>query len=197
VSFVARGHRQQVSHDDGPRLPGLEAPARIYDIDDRETTAEDFGVLDARFGFSIDVAASDENHKLPRYFTAQDDGLAHPWAAERVWCNPPFSNLAPWIKKAWEETGAPLIVMLIPANRCEQSFWQEMIEPFRDRGGVLSTEFLPGRMRFLTPGSGGVRPNSRPPFGCVLLIWRHHAGRVVWRTETDFLLPPAREGETE
>jgi len=27
-----------------------------------------------------------------------DDGLVMPWAG-RVWCNPPFSNASPWIKK--------------------------------------------------------------------------------------------------
>jgi len=62
--------------------------------------------------------------------------------------------------------------MLAPANRTEQTWWQQHVEPYRDRpGGVLRTEFLPGRIRFLAPGQGVIKPNERPPFGCCLLIW--------------------------
>jgi len=76
--------------------------------------------------------------------------FAQSWAGERVWCNPPFSDLRPWVVKAWQESrGCPVIVMLLPANRCEQRWWQELVEPFRDRpGSPLRTTFLPGRPRF-------------------------------------------------
>ena len=93
---------------------------------------------------------------------------------ERVWCNPPYSKIEPWVAKANAETvaGCPLVVMLLPANRCEQGWWQRHIEPTRDRAGSrLTTEFLPGRLRFLRPGQTEIRPNERPPFGCVLAIW--------------------------
>jgi hypothetical protein len=62
--------------------------------------------------------------------------------------------------------------MLIPANRTEQQWWQEHVEPYRDLpGSGLHVEFLPGRMRFLAPGQAEVGPDERPPFGCCLLIW--------------------------
>lgn len=101
-------------------------------------------------GPTRDVAAAPHNAKCPRYFTRDDDGLAQSWAGERVWCNPPFSDLRPWVVKAWQESrGCPVIVMLLPANRCEQRWWQELVEPFRDRpGSPLRTTFLPGRPRF-------------------------------------------------
>ncbi len=60
--------------------------------------------------------------------------------------------------------------MLIPANRCEQRFWQELVEPAR-LDGRLRVEFLPGRLRFIKHGHDRVEPNQRPPFGCCLLIW--------------------------
>ena len=104
------------------------------------------------------MAASDANAKCPRFWTEDDDGLAQPWAGERVWCNPPYSfpNLRAWVAKAWQEWTAAdppaLIVMLLPANRTEQQWWQELVEPYRDRpGSDLRVEFLPGRMRFLAP----------------------------------------------
>lgn len=159
VGFHARNHRQQV----GKRGPRPE-------IDDRATTLEDFDPLHERFGFTIDVAATAANAKLPRFYTAEDDGLAQDWGGERVWCNPPYSSIEPWIRKAHASVGADLIVLLLPANRTEQGWWQRHIEPFRRRG-ELAVEFLPGRLRFLSPGQTEIKPNERPPFGCCLVIF--------------------------
>ncbi len=167
VGYKARNHPQQVTVRGADRS-----------VDDRAIPAEAFALLHARFRFTIDAAASHANARLPRYWTAQDDGLAQPWGGERVWANPPYShpNLPAWIGKAWREWARParpeLIVMLLPANRTEQQFWQELVEPYRDLpGSGLRCEFLPGRTRFLAPGQDGVGPDERPPFGCCLLIW--------------------------
>ena len=166
VGYKARNHPPQACL----RGQGVRA-----DVDDRATSWEDFLPLNARFGFTIDVAASAANARCPRFYTASDDGLAQSWAGERVWCNPPYShpNLGRWVAKAWKECGgAPLIVMLVPANRTEQAWWQRGVEPFRDRPGhSLHTEFLPGRIRFIAAGANGIGPNERAPFSCCLLIW--------------------------
>lgn len=161
VGFRAQNHQQQVGRR-GPRP----------DVDDRATTPEVFDPLHERFRFTLDVAASAGNAKLPRFFTVEQDGLAQRWAGERVWCNPPYSAIEPWVEKAWAEwnAGAELIVMLLPANRTEQGWWQRWVEPPR-RAGSLTVEFLPGRLRFLRPGQTAIGPNERPPFGCCLLIW--------------------------
>lgn len=94
-------------------------------------------------------------------------------ARERIWCNPPYSDIAPWVRKAWDCWASTSgITMLLPANRTEQQWWQLLVEPYRDRAGSpLTVRFLPGRMRFLKPGQTAVGPNNRPPFGCVLLVW--------------------------
>ena len=166
VGYKVRNHPQQVA-----------AHGARPDIDDRATPPEVFGPLNDRFGFTVDAAASSANAKCPEFFTEEEDGLAQPWAGERVFCNPPYShpNLHAWTAKAWREwmaAGPAAIVMLIPANRTEQQFWQELVEPFRDLpGSDLRTEFLPGRIRFLAPGQTEVGPDERPPFGCCLLIW--------------------------
>lgn len=142
--------------------------------DDRATHPQDFAELNETYGpFTIDVAASPANTKCARYYTRHEDGLAHSWKGERVWCNPPFSDVGAWVRKAWaEHAGSRGIVMLLPATRTEQPWWQEMVEPYRDRDrGVLITRFLPGRRRFLRPGQTAIGPGERPPFGLVLLIW--------------------------
>jgi len=157
VGFKAQNHPQQTTRPD---------------VDDRALPPEDFAPMQDRFGFTLDAAAASHNAKCPRFFTAQDDGLAQSWAGERVYCNPPYSNIRPWVEKAWCEPRAGVIVMLLPANRTEQGFWQDLIEPFRDRAGSrLRVEFLPGRLRFLKPGQTVIGSNERPPFGCVLCIW--------------------------
>lgn len=156
VGFKARNHPQQ---------------KRNPEVDDRATTPEVFDPLNERFHFTLDVAASAHNTKCARYYSIEDDGLVRPWAGERVWCNPPYSDIEPWLEKAHREAHAEVVVMLLPANRTEQGWWQRQVEPYR-RSGAVTVEFLPGRLRFIRAGQTEVGPNERPPFGCCLVIWR-------------------------
>lgn len=179
VGRTATNHPQQV----GTRGARPE-------IDDRAITVEDFVPLNERFRFTVDAAATERNARLPRYWTVDDDGLTQSWAGERVWCNPPHSAIAPWIWKTWmsfrsDESFRPpeLAVMLLPANRTEQGWWQNMVEPYRDGHQPLdrcsfSVEFLRGRMRFLAHHADSIKPNERPPYGCCLLIWTAQTGRA-------------------
>lgn len=141
-------------------------------IDDRTLPADAFAILNERFMFTIDVAASYENRRVDRYFSIAKSGLEEPWAGERVYCNPPYSDIRPWVEKAIAEQDAELVVMLLPANRTEQGWWHDLVEPHRDRPGGIQCEFMRGRIRFLKPGQEKIGPNERPPFGCCLLIWR-------------------------
>ena len=149
-------------------------------VDDRGTDPAFFAELDKRFGFTLDVAAASHNAKCERYFTREQNGLEQSWTGERVWCNPPYSDCGTWVTKAWSEwdgdgwtdDGADLIVMLLPANRVEQGWWQDLVEPLRDQpGSPLRVEFLRGRMRFIRPDWQPGPKGDRPPFGCCLLIW--------------------------
>jgi phage N-6-adenine-methyltransferase len=160
-----------------PQQTGLRGA--LDEVDDRGTHPDYFVPWSERFGgFTLDVAAAPHNAKCARYFTREDNGLEQSWqgSGERIWCNPPYSDLGAWVQKAWHEwrqiTRPSLIVMLLPANRVEQKWWQEGIEPHRDRpGSPLHVEFLPGRMRFIRPGAVIGPKGDRPPFGCCLVIW--------------------------
>lgn len=162
VGFSARNHPQQAVRDA---------------VDDRRTPDDVFCPANAEHRFTLDAAASAANAKCERYYTRDTDGLLRSWRDERVWLNPPFSRLEPWVAKAWFEmnAGCELIVMLLPANRCEQRFWQQYVEPFRDkepRDGIrLRSRFLPGRPRFAAPDAPVPHKGDRPPFGCVLATW--------------------------
>ena len=168
VNFKSSNHPQQTRYRGSKRH-----------VDDRALPQEIFDLLiQKRFALTVDAAAAEHNAKLERYWTEEDSGLENSWEGERVYCNPPYSEILPWVQKAWSETKATIIVMLLPANRTEQAWWQDGIEPKRDRpGSALRTEFLPGRLRFLKPGQQMVGSNERPPFGCVLCIWEHHLAR--------------------
>jgi phage N-6-adenine-methyltransferase len=155
--------------------------------DDRATHPLNFQQWDEQFGpFTLDVAAAAHNAKCERYFDREQDGLAQSWAGETVWCNPPYSEIGLWVRKAWaEHVDATRIVMLLPATRTEQSWWQLMVEPFRDRpGSPLEVRFMPGRMYFLRPGQTAIQSGERPPFGCVLLLWDRMDGqRLVYHSD--------------
>ena len=51
--------------------------------DQWETPTDFFRALDAEFHFRLDAAASQDNAKCARYFTAEDDALRQDWGAAR------------------------------------------------------------------------------------------------------------------
>ena len=166
-------------------------------VDDRETPPDVFDPLNAEFRFTLDAAAARHNAKCRRYYTLGPgplhnprqlsvfpdvivgdpdalaiDGLEQEWAAgEVIWVNPPFSAIEPWVLKA--AYCAATVVMLLPANRCEQPFWQRHIEPWRDgRSPRPVTRFLSGRRCFRNRGAAITnRTSKNPPFGIVIVIW--------------------------
>lgn len=164
VGRPAMNHPQQVT-----------ARGALDKVDDRRTPRELFDPLNEEFEFTLDAAASADNALLGRYFDREINGLRQDWTRYRVWCNPPYSDIRPWVAKAHREMwmGCDLIVMLLPANRTEQAWWQDFIEPHR-RAGKIETRFQRGRLRFDTPDQDyAAQPKgNRPPFGVVLVIWR-------------------------
>jgi hypothetical protein len=177
----------------GPKLANHKR-GRVGESDERETPDELFAEKHAKYRFTLDAAAAHDNHKLPRYYTKEGlyvadaagthcvdfatSGLAGSWQDEYVWCNPPYSDIAPWVVKAWT-SGAHLVYMLVP-NWTDRKWWLDLIEPYRDGKGWdqglpmdLTTEFL-GRHRFLYKGQP-IRTEDgkigQPEFGLVGLIW--------------------------
>jgi site-specific DNA-methyltransferase (adenine-specific) len=84
-----------------------------------ETPQQFFDELDREFHFTLDAAASHENHKCAKYYTEEDDGLEQDWRGETVFCNPPYGNVETglWTKKCYEEAknrGQPLFCLFQP-----------------------------------------------------------------------------------
>lgn len=118
-----------------------------------------FDAVDAEFGFSLDAAASSENAKCPRYFTAEDDGLLQSWDGV-VWVNPPYGHaIGRWVRKCYQESQRGAVVVgLIPA-KTETRWWHDYV--------MRSSEvrLIRGRMRF-----SGSRINA--PFPSALVVWQ-------------------------
>lgn len=165
VGFKIENHPQQVG----------KRGARDS-VDERWTPQWLFDQYNARFNFTLDAAANSVNAKVATFFDLESDGLTQPWAPHSVWCNPPYSNIGPWCEKAHREldAGCPAIVMLLPANRTEQGWWQDHIEPFRDRpDSRVRVEFLRRRLNFASPGNPSAKYHGSASFGCCIVIFQN------------------------
>lgn len=125
-----------------------------------------FDRLNAKYRFTLDVCATPENAKCPRYFTREQDGFLQDWSGERVWCNPPYGKeIARWVwacseaNHPCEPAGAPdLAVMLLPA-RTDVRWWHDYVIPY---GRV---EFIRGRLKFGGSKNSAPFPSAVVVFG--------------------------------
>jgi hypothetical protein len=95
--------------------------------------------------FDIDVAAPPGGVPwIPakKYFTQADDGLAQEWEG-LAWCNPPYSNGEPWVRRMVAHNRGVLLMPLGNTNWVDD-LWAS---------GVPSV-LLPNHMKF-------IRPNQR------------------------------------
>lgn len=128
--------------------------------DEWETPIDLFNSLNNEFMFTLDPCATAENHKCSKWFSAKDNGLEKSWGGHTVFCNPPYSQIKLWAKKAWEEHFNPdtTIVMLIPARTDTQYFHNYIYHRAEIR-------FIKGRLKF---GDG----KNPAPFPSMIVIWR-------------------------
>lgn len=128
--------------------------------DEWETPLDTFQDLDREFHFDLDACASHENYKCDMYYTKEDDGLSKDWAGHTVFCNPPYSNIKPWIRKCYQEGHKPntIVVALVPSRTDTQWWWNYV----QHRAEV---RFICGRLYF-----GGSKINA--PFPSAVVIYR-------------------------
>jgi phage N-6-adenine-methyltransferase len=80
--------------------------------------------------FTLDAAASATNTKVPENFhDKKKNGLVQTWLPrDRIWLNPPFSNIPPWMKKIIE-SDAELVLALVPPH-FSSAWWRQCVEPY-------------------------------------------------------------------
>lgn len=120
-----------------------------------------FDKLNEEFGFTIDVAASDENAKVFPYFDKNMNALEHPlaWNHQTVWCNPPYGRqIKDWVKMASEAKDS-IVVMLVPA-RTDTKWFHEYVYKREN----VEIRFIKGRLKF-----EGAKDNA--PFPSMIIVW--------------------------
>lgn len=110
-----------------------------------------FDPLHAEFNFTLDGASEPGNGLLPKASSA-DNPL--PWYDERVFCNPPWSNIKPFVDLA---TFADIAVLLVPA-RTNCRWFHHALE-------------LGAKVRFFKPKPKFVGAKHVSPVDCVLLVF--------------------------
>lgn len=156
---------------------------------DWETPLEVFAPLNMEFRFTLDAAASAENAKAPRWFTAEEDGIIQDWGIERVWLNPPYGDgaakISTWVKKAHDASlNGALVVMLIPARTNTEWFHKYCL-------GCAEVRFVRGRPKF-----GGAEHGLPQPL-CIIVFRPHQCRRPEALRQPDLFIerpkPPKQE----
>ena len=92
------------------------------------------------------------------------NGLEVEWG-ERNFVNPPFSELAQWVRKAHSEyRKGKLVVLLMPA-RTDAHYFHEFVLP---HARVI---FIRGRLRYKDLDWSSTRKYNRSPFASILCIF--------------------------
>ena len=140
-------------------------PVNIKDL--WQTPKSLFGKLNSEFNFICDVAASNENSLCSQFIGEDQDSLgAHRWLSSN-WCNPPYSNITPWVEKAiTQHSQGKTIVMLLPADTSVK--WFKLAYE-----SCNEVRFISGRISFINADTQ--KPVNGNNKGSVLFIWRGNA----------------------
>jgi len=140
-------------------------PLNIRDL--WQTPKELFNTLNKEFKFDFDVCASDQNTLVEcNYWTEKDNSLLRNWGFTN-WCNPPYSDITPWVEKAIAEHDMGCtIVMLVPADTSVK--WFKLAYE-----SCNEVRFISGRISFINAETQ--KPVNGNNKGSVLFIWRGHA----------------------
>lgn len=147
----------------GKQGGGVSAAADITPAEDPRdcwrTPRKLFDLLNERFSFDLDGAADHENHLCQAYWDAGEGGircLADPvYDNWRVFINPPYRNIAPWVGAAFRRgLRGGFSALLLPVCT-DQIWWHE----FALRGEV---RFFVGRIAFDPPPGIAASSNRGP-----------------------------------
>jgi phage N-6-adenine-methyltransferase len=120
-----------------------------------------YDLIEAELGpIDRDVCGTAKNAKCKVFYTREMDGLKQEWRGV-CWCNPPYSEVALWLEKAYQSSLAgATVVCLIPA-RTDTIYWHRFVTK------AYEIRFFKGRLKF------GDAQNSAP-FPSALVVFKPH-----------------------
>lgn len=118
-----------------------------------------FQPLNQVLRFDLDVAASVENAKCRRYFTAEKSALERPWDGRSNWCNPPYGQdpgTDVWVQhgRGWAERLRNRTTMLVPVKADTRWYHRHVWGQNRVQMSANLAGPLPGRWYRLDEGGG-------------------------------------------
>jgi phage N-6-adenine-methyltransferase len=134
-----------------------------------------FKNLDNRFHFDLDVACTKENclSRNGYGYTSGDNALIQDWTrfmmdngeeASSFFCNPPYSNPAPFIVKSYiESLKGATVVMLLPSDTSTKSFHEYCMK-------ASEIIFLHPRVIFNNPDGTPIK--GSPKFGSMVVVFK-------------------------
>ena len=123
-----------------------------------KTPKRTYEELDKEFHFDYDPCPNDDSLV----------GFLKPWGS-RSFCNPPYSEIADWVKHAYEQSLlGKLVVMLIP-SRTDTKWWHDYVMKAKE------IRFIKGRLCFDDSG------NNAPFPSCIVVFEsKFEKGRKSW-----------------
>ena len=157
-------------------------PERLRD--EWRTPRRLFDLLNREVQFTIDAAATAENALCDRFWSQADNALHQSWLNERIYCNPPYSEIGLWVAKAHaslmtsrEHGGKVCIYMLLRSDLSTRWFHSYVF------GYAQEIIAIQPRVQFDPPiGYEGVYANT-PTFGSIVAVYAH-TGRAENITDT-------------
>jgi phage N-6-adenine-methyltransferase len=144
-----------------------------FSSDDWQTYQKFWDWLNKKYNYKVDLAASHGNAKCGMYFTKDTNALLRcDWTKHgNAWCNPPYSNIGPWLEKGndelnWWGIGSWLVTFLIKADATAQNYWVDNIMDQWGESPIHKIQFIYPRLPHVDPW-GGVHKSNR--FGSVLV----------------------------
>lgn len=118
--------------------------------DNWRTPEKIYNELNKEYNFDFDPCPLKENPEF--------DGLEIEWG-KRNFINPPYSEVAKWIKKGYEENKKGKLCVFLVASRTDTKWFHEYVLPY-----AKEIKFIKGRLKF------GGHSNSAP-FPSVVIIF--------------------------
>lgn len=168
-------------------VPGaLHSSTKNGGSDEWITPPEVFDPLHAEFGFDFDACARVGLERVPVSITPEDDALAIPWhvVGSTAWCNPPYTRVDRWVRKAYEESKRGVTTALLMFLRPETADFQDVVMPY-----AAEVRLIRGRVYFVAgcdmvdkKGVVTLRAGERGPSpkGSCIIVFRPDV--VPWRS---------------
>lgn len=161
-----------------PALTSSTAHATPGSTNEWGTPQALFDLLNDRFRFDLDAAASEVNAKHEQYFTKDDDALSRCWnynplLFRSVWLNPPYGrDIGKWLAKAYEESREGAVVVVLTFARTDTRWWHDYAMK------ASEVMLIKGRVKF---ERDGVPQQAAPAPSCVLVFTPWCEGPPVLR----------------